>query len=339
MSKNTTSLSKHDEVILPSLFLSTEEQAYSFSAQVKQASINLGFDSFQSSLISLAVSEITINAVRYANGAKVHVYKTVNKKGLSILVEDTGPGIQNIEQAMISGYSSHNSLGLGLAAAKRTVDEMVIKTSSMGTAITLTSYLPIPREVIDIGSVSFPKVGEYYKRDNFCIKTYQGECVLVALFDSYETKTNVQAALLLIDTFINEYYALPLKELIIGCQRLLKGDNYTRGMDMGLLRITPNSAEALIVGNISITALLPTSNSIQQQSGGVGAKLPSNLQITNIKLSSPFCFALHSNGIDRVASPQIDTLALCSQKHAEHIFDNHARADDDATIIVIKSYE
>ncbi|WP_033081861.1 ATP-binding protein [Colwellia psychrerythraea] len=321
------------------MFLSTEEQAYSFSAQVKQASINLGFDSFQSSLISLAVSEITINAVRYANGAKIHVYKTTNQKGLSILVEDTGPGIKNIKQAMASGYSTHNSLGLGLAAAKRTVDKMVINTSSKGTAITLTSYLPIPREVIDIGSVSFPKMGEYYKRDNFCIKTYQGECILIALFDSYETKTNVQAALLLINTFINEHYDLPLKELVIGCHRLLKGANYTRSMDMGLLRITPSSAESLIVGNISITTLLPTSNPIQKLSGGLGSNFPPSLIITHIKLSSPFCFALHSNGIDSVSLPKIDTLALNSKKHAEHIFDNHARADDDATIIVIKSYE
>jgi len=339
MTSKTTSLYEGNEVILPSLFISTEEQAYSFSAQIKQASIRLGFDSFQSSLVSLAVSEITINAVRYANGSKAHVYKTTNQKGLSILVEDTGPGIDNIEQAMTSGYSTHNSLGLGLAAAKRTVDEMSIDSNPAGTSITLTSYLPIPREVIDIGSVSFPKVGEHYKRDSFRIKTYQGECVLIALYDSYETKANVQAALLLIDTVINEHYTLPLNELIKLSHLELKKAHYTRGMDMGLLRITPTGAEAIIIGNISITSFLPTPNDISKLPVSLGKNLPDNLTITHFKLSTPFCFSLYSNGINNVVNAQIDPSVLSSQKHAELIFDEHALADDDATIIVIKSYE
>jgi len=324
-------------VILAQVVLSTEEQAYTFSALVKEAAIELGFTSFKASLISLAVSEITINAIRYANGATAEIKKTENNKGLSIQIEDSGPGIDDIDLAMTSGYSTYHSLGLGLGAAKSAVDDMTLNTSTSGTIICLTSYLPISIDSIDIGIVSFPKVNRYYNRNGYCIKPYHGESLLAVVCNCLENKKHLQAALLLATTFIKENYALPLKVLIKQCHLLLQKNHYSQGMDMGILRITPNKVESIVIGNITIKPLLPASKSINQLSGRLGIEIPEKLTTTVIESTSQFCFALHSNGIKSTELPNYHPLELYSRPHAEEIFDAFAIADDDATIMVVKS--
>jgi serine/threonine-protein kinase RsbT len=55
--------------------------------------------------------------------------------------EDNGPGIANIEQAMEVGYTTSGGLGMGLAGAKRLMDEMEIRSEvGQGTAITVRKW-------------------------------------------------------------------------------------------------------------------------------------------------------------------------------------------------------
>jgi len=240
---------------------------------------------------------------------------------------------------MQTGFSSsNNSLGLGLPAAKRSVDLMNIDTSNSGTQVTLTSYLPIPPFELDIASVSFPEVGKYYNRDCFYIKTYQGDCLIAALFDIKEDKEHIHELQLILKKVIAEYHLLSLEQLLASCFSLLTKQGYVKGMDIGLLRITPTQTEFLNHGNITIKAepeLIFASTSIQEYS----AEFPyTNLAIKSTTTPQKYCFYLHTDGITGTKVPTSDTDILCAQKHAEDVFDSNAINNDDATIIVIKSY-
>jgi serine/threonine-protein kinase RsbT len=58
-----------------------------------------------------------------------------------IIAHDEGPGIPDVAQAMQDGYSTGNSLGLGLPRAKRLMDEFeIVSHPGKGTTVTIKKW-------------------------------------------------------------------------------------------------------------------------------------------------------------------------------------------------------
>ena len=90
-----------------------------------------------------ATSELARNAVDYAGGGSVQLelLEDCGRIGIRVLVEDHGPGIVNIEQAMTDGFTSGQGMGLGLGGAKRLVDEFEIWSEpGKGTRVSITRW-------------------------------------------------------------------------------------------------------------------------------------------------------------------------------------------------------
>lgn len=319
--------------------INSDVDAYNISSQVKAESIEFGFTLFKANLIALAASEMMINAIRYACNATIEINQTQNKKGLIIKIADEGSGITDLNSAIRPGFSTQNSLGLGLDAANRAVDEMYINTSKHGTHIYLIIYLPI--KGIDFSSVSFSEVGKYFNRDGFNILQYHGENLLVALFDCHEVELKVSKVNLLLQNLIKTHYKMPLDELIKKAHHVLKENNLIEGTDLALLRITQNESQSIILGDINIHQLHLTDSyfSCVKLDAAIGKFIPNNLPITTTALTHPFCFAIFSNGIKSANLKNNPYQLFNAKKYAEKIFDTHAVTDNDATILVVKSYE
>src|SRR3990170_4980709 len=76
----------------------------------------LGFSSADLTMIATAISELARNIIEYARAGEID-FKLVSregKKGVAIIAHDDGPGIADIDQAMLDGYSTGTGLGLGL---------------------------------------------------------------------------------------------------------------------------------------------------------------------------------------------------------------------------------
>ena len=107
------------------------------SVQVKKNLRQLGLDSEIIRRVSIAMYEGEINMVIHAGGGTAEV--SVCEEYIEIILEDTGPGIKDIEQAMQAGYSTApdtiRSLGfgagMGLPNMKKNTDSMEI-TSEIG---------------------------------------------------------------------------------------------------------------------------------------------------------------------------------------------------------------
>ena len=114
------------------------------SVQVKKNLRQLGLDAETIRRVSIAMYEGEINMVIHAGGGNAEV--RVCEDRIEIILEDTGPGIKDIEQAMQAGYSTApdniRSLGfgagMGLPNMKRYTDEMQIDTEvGVGTTVTM----------------------------------------------------------------------------------------------------------------------------------------------------------------------------------------------------------
>lgn len=112
-------------------------------AQGRQLADALGFASTDATVVATAISEVARNIVQYAHHGEIR-FRTAHREGRSgivIVATDEGPGIQDIALVLQPGYSTANSLGLGLPGAKRLMDEFEIASQpGKGTTITMTKW-------------------------------------------------------------------------------------------------------------------------------------------------------------------------------------------------------
>ena len=118
------------------------------SVQVKKNLRQLGFNPEIIRRVSIAMYEGEINMVIHAGGGTAEVI--VSEEYIEIVLQDNGPGIKDIEQAMQAGYSTASDsirslgfgAGMGLPNMKRYSDSMQIESAlGEGTKIVMTVNL------------------------------------------------------------------------------------------------------------------------------------------------------------------------------------------------------
>lgn len=111
---------------------------------IKDMAKELGFGIVDQTKIATAVSELARNIVIYAGSGVLNVSAAMKngRKGIEIICEDHGPGIEDIGLAFKDGYSTSNGLGMGLPGARRLMDELDLKSEKgKGTTIVIRKWL------------------------------------------------------------------------------------------------------------------------------------------------------------------------------------------------------
>ena len=103
----------------------------------------LGFSLVEQTKIVTAASELARNALVHGGGGQAHIESIADgvRKGLRLTFEDHGPGIPDIEKAMVDGYTTGAGLGLGLSGAKRLSNEFHIASApGAGTRVVIARW-------------------------------------------------------------------------------------------------------------------------------------------------------------------------------------------------------
>ena len=119
------------------------EELVMLRKHVRDLAVQLQLSLIDQTKLVTAVSELARNALKYGGGGEA-VLRTVRnglKQGVRLLVTDTGPGIADLDLAMLDGFTSGGGMGLGLGGARRLVDDFAIQTTlGIGTAVTITKW-------------------------------------------------------------------------------------------------------------------------------------------------------------------------------------------------------
>ncbi len=156
------------------------------TSRLKRALLSIGFPSDASRRALICAYELGMNIVIHASEGTV---RTLWKDGaLEIVVQDLGPGIENIELAMKEGYSTAPSqvremgygAGMGLPNAKARSDHFdVTSIVGKGTCV-ICNILPGPQDIIGLPYFHSVRLdAERCKGCTNCIKGCPTEAVRV----------------------------------------------------------------------------------------------------------------------------------------------------------------
>lgn len=104
----------------------------------------IGFSKVDQYMISTAVSELARNIYTYAKNGTINLNIIENnlKRGIEVVAEDLGPGIQDIDKAMEDSFSTGGTMGVGLPGTKRLMDDFQIDTRrTHGTKVTIRKWI------------------------------------------------------------------------------------------------------------------------------------------------------------------------------------------------------
>jgi serine/threonine-protein kinase RsbT len=90
-----------------------------------------------------AVSELARNTLIHGGGGHAELATAFDGRRYGVLAVfvDTGPGIPDLAQAMVDGWTSGSGMGLGLSGARRLVDDFTLDTEAgRGTTVRIVKW-------------------------------------------------------------------------------------------------------------------------------------------------------------------------------------------------------
>lgn len=136
----------------------SETDVVAVRQRAKQIAHLCGFGKQDQVRIATSVSELARNVINYAGGGKIYfsVEGDTAPQILTVVIDDKGPGIPNLEQILAGDYVSPTGMGMGIIGARRLADRFDVKTGATGTQITIKKIFPRLAPVIT--AVSSAKV-------------------------------------------------------------------------------------------------------------------------------------------------------------------------------------
>lgn len=147
------------------LNIGSEHERFWCAAEGKRYAAAIGFDTTGQGEIAICIAELVSNAAKFAGHGTITISVVDEPRlGISIVVEDTGPGIEDPATSMQDGFSEGRrldpgtprrigqGLGVGLGAVSRMMNHVeIVNMPPRGLRVVTTKWLDAPRR----GSGSF----------------------------------------------------------------------------------------------------------------------------------------------------------------------------------------
>jgi anti-sigma regulatory factor (Ser/Thr protein kinase) len=305
----------------------------------------LGFALQACEEIAIAMTELATNLIKHAHGGKLILTPLTagGRKGLEIKSEDNGPGIADVERAIGDRFSTAGTLGTGLGAVNRLMDELEIDSHrGSGTRIVCRKWLRVLRPSLRpcplaFGVATRPRPSCDLNGDAFVVAKWS-ESALVGLIDGLGHGQFAHRAALSARNYVEGHYDLPLDQIFLGTGRACRT---TRGVVMALARFDWGEGRLVFasIGNIE-ARVFPKASPFRFiiRRGVIGLNAPRPVAVEN---PWPFdhVLVLHSDGI----STHWDWKDLQDWENrpaseiANELLKRNAKESDDATVIVVRS--
>jgi serine/threonine-protein kinase RsbT len=121
----------------------TEHDIVMVRQMVRKLSQESSFSLVDQTKMVTAASELARNTLIHGGGGEMRWEQLLEgiRKGVRLAFQDTGPGIPNMELAMMDGWTSGSGLGMGLSGSKRLVNDFSIESDpGKGTKVIIVRW-------------------------------------------------------------------------------------------------------------------------------------------------------------------------------------------------------
>ncbi len=296
------------------------------------------FDRHGVAEVALAVSEMAQNVIRYANHGEVRIEAGPKQRTLRVLVSDTGPGIGDLGRAMREGHSTDpTSLGLGFTVARRSMDWLDVATKpGEGTQILMEKYLPLPDTRFEYGAVSVPDDRYLENGDEFLVKQFDGETVLVGVIDGIGQGVEAHRMAVLAKSVVLDHFKSPLDGIVLAVDQAVRESGIEGGLAMSLALIAEDTISYLGIGDTHSYVLEQDLYLLRNFDGRVGAYQLPRISVQKIAIKRPAVFITCTDGINTKIHTAELSGAERAQNMANNIFNTFHRSYGDVTVMVAK---
>jgi anti-sigma regulatory factor (Ser/Thr protein kinase) len=306
----------------------------------------LGFDETERGKVAIVATEAASNLSKHAQGGEILIqsWESGDLCGVDLLAIDKGPGMVDVDQCLVDGYSTAGSPGTGLGAMSRLASLLEIH-SLPGIGTTVFARLAIaprttnrPASDLEFGFVNLPLAGEEVCGDSWAIAEANGRWLLFVVDGLGHGPQAAEAAREAVRVFGETAEEGPA-EVIRASHAALRS---TRGAAVAVAQVDLQRGEVQYagVGNISGSIFGPAegrSLSMVSHNGIVGHTIRKIQEFTYPWISGSL-LVMHSDGLG--THWQLDRYPGLARSHpglvAGSLYRDFKRGRDDVTIVTVR---
>ncbi len=302
---------------------------------------SLSLSDTASGRLSIVVTELATNLLKFGREGSILLgaYEDADGEGIQVLAFDKGPGMASVARSLEDGYSTAGSAGNGLGAVRRLSCGFAIESSPNGTVVVArVGAGPAARSGMPLwGTLEIPLAGEESCGDAVCIRRRPDGWTAIVADGLGHGPSAAEASVEAVRQFRRAENEEP-SEIIA---RVHAGLRHTRGAAVAVARLDVGRATLSFAGIGNVAAAIATPGARQQLVSlpGTAGHNARKIQCFNYSFPPRGVFVMHSDGVS--ASWSLDAtpglLAAHPSVIAGVLFRDHARARDDASLIVARS--
>jgi anti-sigma regulatory factor (Ser/Thr protein kinase) len=308
---------------------------------VRRASMALatrmGMGDARAAEIGIAVTEVATNQVKHAGGGAIllRACRAVHEAGVEVVAVDAGPGMRDVEVAMLDGHSTAGSLGIGLGAVGRLSTTWDVFTAP-GRGTVLSAAFGLAGTVGEgpfAAALTRPMTGETVCGDGYALRVDDGVITATLVDGLGHGPLAARASDAAVRAFRQAPIASPA-EILRATHLGLQG---TRGAAAAVVRVENASATFAGIGNIGgVVADGVKHRGMVSQPGIAGA---------NVRAFREFSYEIPSGGVVVLYSDGVtNRMRLADGPHllrhsplviAATVLRDFGVHNDDASVLVV----
>jgi anti-sigma regulatory factor (Ser/Thr protein kinase) len=252
-------------------------------------SASIGFDDTRKGKLALVVTEAASNLMLHAGGGEVVMrrLREHGRDGFEMLAIDRGPGMRNVAQCLVDGYSTRGTAGAGLGSISRNADVFdVFSAPDRGTVVLAQIWNPpqvASASTARWGAVCLAIQGEHVCGDGWAVVS-SGPRTVIALLDGLGHGQGAADATLAGLASFHANIALSPGALLAPMHEALRP---TRGAAAAIAAIDTGAAQLRFAGVGNCAASIHAgpgtrSSGLASHNGTLGARLPRANEITTV---------------------------------------------------------
>jgi anti-sigma regulatory factor (Ser/Thr protein kinase) len=311
-------------------------------AEVRRIAIAMaeveGLEETATGEVAVIASEAATNLLKHARSGEIHLSRLshAGSAGVEILSIDRGPGMTNLQNCIVDGFSTSATSGTGLGAISRMADIFdAWSQPGRGTVLVARKYaapLAAPKSAWDFGAVQVPYPGERHCGDNWGVRSENGVTSVILADGLGHGLLAAEASAAAVRCFQKSSFGSPAF-LLENVHAALRS---TRGAAVAIACLAPD-CQVRYAGLGNISGVLPgarRSQSMVSHNGTAGMDA-GRFQEFNYTLSAERTIVMHSDGLS--ANWNLDGYAGILRRHpsilAGILYRDFSRGRDDACVL------